>query len=50
MLSQGAECNMGNIFQVSHILQLSKIWEKKTTKYEKREKYLPILQEATCDN
>ena len=44
VLSHGAECNMGNIFRVSHILQLI---EKK---YEKRGKYLPILHEATCDN
>ena len=41
LLWQGAECNMGNIFQLSHIL---------LPKFEKRGKYLPILLEATCDN
>ena len=44
LLSHGGECNMGNIFRVSHILQLIK------AKYEKRGKYLPILHEAACDN
>ena len=44
MLSHGAECDMWNIFRVSHIMQLL------TAKYEKREKYLRILHEATCDN
>ena len=48
MLSHGAESNMGNIFWVSHILQL--IWNEITGKYEKQGKYLPILHEATCDN
>ena len=43
-MNMGAECNMGNIFRVSHILQLI------TAKYEKRGKYLSILHEATCDN
>ena len=46
MLSHGAECNMGNIFGVSHILQLTEI----TAKDEKQEKYLPTLHEVTCDN
>ena len=48
---------MGNIFRVSHIFKLiySKIVEiveivEIRTKYEKRGKYLPILQGATCDN
>ena len=35
---------MGNIFRVSHILQLV------IAKYEKRGKYLPIVHEAMCDN
>ena len=37
---------MGSIFRVSHILQLKEI----IAKYEKWEKYLPILHEAKCDN
>ena len=48
-LSQGAECDMANILQVSHILptyftnlKASEI----TAKYEKRVKYMPILHEA----
>ena len=43
LLSHVAECNMGNIFRIFHILQL-------IAKYEKRGKYLPILYEVTCDN
>ena len=49
LLSHGAECNMGNIFRVSHILQLISKLEI-IAKYEKREKDLPILLEVTCDN
>ena len=48
-LSQGAEGDMANILQVSHILptyftnlKASEI----TAKYEKRVKYMPILHEA----
>ena len=49
--SRGAECNIGNIFRVSHILQFtSKIIIKIIAKYEKRGKYLPILHEVTCYN
>ena len=40
---------MGNIFRVSHILQLIATYEI-TAKYEKRGNYLPILHEAACDN
>ena len=42
--SHGAECNMGNIFRVSHILQ------QIVAKNGKWGKYLPILHEAMCDN
>ena len=48
LLLHGAECNMGNIFRVSHILQL--ILQQIIAKYEKRGKYMLILHEATCDN
>ena len=37
LLSQGAECNMGNIFQLSHIL---------LAKYEKRGKYCQYCSSA----
>ena len=50
LLSHGAECNMGNIFRVSHICNLFHEASEITAKYEKRGKYLPILHEATCDN
>ena len=48
LLLHGAECNMGNIFRVSHILQL--ILQQIVAKYEKRGKYMLILHEATCDS
>ena len=49
LLSHNAECNMGNIFRVSHILQLFSRALKRV-KYVKRGKYLPILHETKCDN
>ena len=48
LLLHGAECNMGNIFRVSHILQL--ILQQIIAKYEKGGKYMLILHEATCDS
>ena len=53
MLSNGAKCNTEKIFRVSYNLRLiSKISEtrKIIVKYEKREKYMPILHETTSDN
>ena len=50
MLSHGIECNMTNIFQFSHILQLyNKIW-KIIAKYEKQGKFYPILHDKMCDS
>ena len=46
----GSRCNMGNIFQVSHILQLLSGAFKTIAKYQKQGKYLLILHEARCDN
>ena len=44
-MSHGAECNMGNIFRVSQILQLILI-----AKHEKQGNYFSILHETTYDN
>ena len=44
MLLHGAECKMGNIFRVSHILQ------QIIANHEKRRKYFPILHGTMCDN
>ena len=49
MSQHRAECDVGNVFQVSHISQLiSRAFRQ--TKYEKQGKCLSVLHDATCDN
>ena len=39
---------MGNIYRVSDILQLN--FQQIISKYEKRQKYLPVLHKTTYNN